>query len=107
MPPAAARLTGPGALCPVLSAPDRFVRQQRGRTDTVIPLVDIARVEQTASQSLALAQEGEAVTFRGLLYRLARLLGDVSAARRGRIGRRIARRAAGRATGRLLRRLFR
>lgn len=44
---------------------------------------------------------------RGLLYQLARLLGDFQAARRGTIGRRIARRLAGRSTGRALRKLFR
>lgn len=44
---------------------------------------------------------------RGVLYRIARLLGDVNAARRGRVGRRIGRRLAGRATGRGLGRLFR
>ena len=45
--------------------------------------------------------------FRSFLYALARLLGDVQAVRRGRVGRRLARRAAGRMTGRMLRRLFR
>lgn len=44
---------------------------------------------------------------RGLLYALARLLGDVQAVRRGRIGRRVVRRTAGRLTGRGLGRLFR
>jgi hypothetical protein len=44
---------------------------------------------------------------RGLLYGLARLLGDVQAVRNRRVGRRIARRLAGRATGRGLGRLFR
>lgn len=44
---------------------------------------------------------------RGFLYRLARLLGDVSAVRKGTIAKRIARRAAGKATGKALRRLFR
>jgi hypothetical protein len=44
---------------------------------------------------------------RSILYLLARLLGDVSAVRRGRVGRRIARRAAGTLTGRGLGRLFR
>lgn len=43
---------------------------------------------------------------RGFLYRLARILGDLQAARRGRVGRRLGRRAAGRFTGRWLRRLF-
>ncbi len=44
---------------------------------------------------------------RGLLYWLARILGDVNAVQRGRVGRRIGRRAAGRVTGRGLGRLFR
>lgn len=44
---------------------------------------------------------------RGLLYRIARWLGDYQAARKGRIGRRLARRMTGRATGRALRKLFR
>lgn len=43
---------------------------------------------------------------RGFLYWLARLLGDVNAAKRGRLGRRVGRRITGRATGRGLRRLF-
>lgn len=44
---------------------------------------------------------------RSALYRLAKLLGDVNAIRRGRVGRRIARRLAGKATGRFLGRWFR
>jgi hypothetical protein len=44
---------------------------------------------------------------RSLLYLLARLLGDVIAVRRGRVGRRIARRMAGRAVGRAIGRLLR
>ena len=44
---------------------------------------------------------------RGLLYWLARLLGDANAVKRGRVGRRIGRRAAGKLTGRGLGRLFR
>lgn len=43
---------------------------------------------------------------RGLLYQIARLLGDFQAVRRGLVGRRVARRVAGRSTGRALRRLF-
>ena len=43
---------------------------------------------------------------RGLLYLIARLLGDVNAVRRGTVGKRIARRIAGKASGRLLRRLI-
>ncbi len=45
--------------------------------------------------------------FRGFLYLLARLLGDVNAVKQGRVGQRIARRATGRATGRLFRTFFR
>jgi len=44
---------------------------------------------------------------RGLLYGLAKLLGDASAVQRGTVGKRIARRAAGRVAGGLLGRLFR
>lgn len=44
---------------------------------------------------------------RSVLYKLARLLGDVQAVKRGRVARRVGRRVAGRATGRLLGRLFR
>lgn len=43
---------------------------------------------------------------RGLLYKLARILGDVNAVQKGRVGRRVGRRVAGRATGRGLGRLF-
>ena len=43
---------------------------------------------------------------RGLLYLAARVLGDVNAVRRNRVGQRVARRVAGRAVGRtLMRRL--
>lgn len=44
---------------------------------------------------------------RGILYKLARLLGDVNAVKRGKVGKRIARRAFGKATGRGMGRLFR
>jgi len=44
---------------------------------------------------------------RSLLYQLARLLGDVSAVQKHRVGKRIARRATGRMTGRALGRMFR
>jgi hypothetical protein len=45
--------------------------------------------------------------FRGFLYKLARLLGDVNAIEKGRIPRRIVRRMAGKVTGRFLGKLFR
>jgi len=44
---------------------------------------------------------------RAFLYWLARLMGDVNAVKKGRVGRRIGRRIAGRITGRALWRLFR
>lgn len=44
---------------------------------------------------------------RGLLYVMARLLGDVNAVKRGRVGRRVGRRLVGRAAGRGLGRFFR
>ena len=45
--------------------------------------------------------------FRSWLYTLARLLGDINAVKKGKVGRRIARRAAGKVTARGLWRLFR
>jgi hypothetical protein len=44
---------------------------------------------------------------RTLLYSLARILGDVNAIRRGKIGERILRRGAGSLTSRLLNKIFR
>jgi len=44
---------------------------------------------------------------RGFLYWLARLLGDINAAKKGKIGKRIGRRVVGKATGRTMRKLFR
>ena len=44
--------------------------------------------------------------FRAFLYWLAKILGDVNAVRRGRVGKRITRRVAGKMTGRALRRLI-
>ncbi len=46
------------------------------------------------------------MTFRRFLYWLARLLGDLQAAGKGKFGQRIARRSVGRLTGRILRDLF-
>jgi hypothetical protein len=44
---------------------------------------------------------------RGALYRLARILGDVQAVKKGRVGKRIGRRVVGRHVGRGMGRLFR
>lgn len=44
---------------------------------------------------------------RSLLYKVARIMGDVNAVQKGRVGRRMGRRVAGKATGRGLGNLFR
>jgi len=44
---------------------------------------------------------------RGLLYLLAKLLGDVSAVSKGKAGKRVGRRLAGKATAKLLGKWFR
>lgn len=44
---------------------------------------------------------------RSLLYFVARILGDVNAVQKGKIGQRIGRRVAGKATGRLFGKFFR
>lgn len=44
---------------------------------------------------------------RSFLYTLAKILGDVNAVRKGKIGKRIGRRVAGKFTGRFLGKLFR
>lgn len=44
--------------------------------------------------------------FRSGLYKLAKILGDVSAVKKGKVGKRIARRAAGKAAGKGFGKLF-
>lgn len=44
---------------------------------------------------------------RSVLYRLARLLGDVNAVQHGRVAKRVERRVAGRWTARILGKIFR
>lgn len=46
------------------------------------------------------------VIMRSLLYKLARIMGDVNAVKKGKIVRRLARRAAGRATGKGMGKVF-
>jgi hypothetical protein len=48
-----------------------------------------------------------AKSIRGLLYQIAKFLGDWNAVKKGKVGKRVARRAAGKMTGRGLRKLFR
>ncbi|MGM8366300.1 hypothetical protein ACLIBG_12595 [Virgibacillus sp. W0181] len=43
---------------------------------------------------------------RRALYFISRILGDVNAVKRGKVGKRIGRRVAGKTTGKALRRLF-
>jgi hypothetical protein len=43
---------------------------------------------------------------RGVLYRVARILGDVNAVQKGTVGRRATRRVVGKQTGRTLRKLL-
>lgn len=43
---------------------------------------------------------------RGILYFLARILGDVNAVKKGKVGKRIGRRVAGKIAGRGLGKLF-
>ncbi|WP_170885655.1 hypothetical protein [Bacillus alkalicellulosilyticus] len=43
---------------------------------------------------------------RRILYKVSRLLGDLNAVKKGKVGKRIGRRVAGKATGRALRKLF-
>jgi len=43
---------------------------------------------------------------RGFLYWLSRMLGDVNAVKKGKVGKRVTRRVAGKVTGRGLRKIF-
>lgn len=43
---------------------------------------------------------------RGSLYKIARIMGDVNAVKKGKVSKRVARRAAGKVTGRSLGKLF-
>lgn len=45
-------------------------------------------------------------TLRNILYKLARLLGDVNAIQKGKITQRILRRGAGKITGRFFQKIF-
>lgn len=47
------------------------------------------------------------MSIRGLLYLVARLLGDVSAVKKGKVGKRVGRRLTGKMAGKGLRKLFR
>ena len=44
--------------------------------------------------------------FRGLLYTLAKLIGDYNAVKKGKVGQRVGRRATGKVTGKAMRKLF-
>jgi len=49
---------------------------------------------------------GQSMGLRNALYKVARIMGDVNAVKRGKVGKRVARHAAGKATGRTLRKLL-
>jgi hypothetical protein len=50
--------------------------------------------------------EDDDMSARGWLYRIARLMGDANAVKKGKVGRRVARRAAGKVAGRGMRKLL-
>jgi hypothetical protein len=62
---------------------------------------DLARGMRTEGRGMSIGRT------RGVLYLVARLLGDVQAVKKGRVGRRVGRRVVGRVTGRGIGRLFR
>jgi hypothetical protein len=64
------------------------------RSGKSLPWVELSRSAMSVNKT------------RGLLYRIARLLGDVNAVQKGTAHKRIVRRAVGRQTGKGLRRLF-
>lgn len=43
---------------------------------------------------------------RGFLYQLNKLLGDLNAIQKGRVGRRVGQRVTGKATGRAMKKIF-
>ncbi len=43
---------------------------------------------------------------RSSLYKVAKIMGDMNAVQKGKVGKRVVRRAAGKATGRTLRKLI-
>jgi len=46
------------------------------------------------------------MSFRGFLYGLAKIMGDVNAVKKGKVGKRVVRRTAGKATGRTMRKIL-
>ena len=44
--------------------------------------------------------------FRGLLYSLAKLMGDYNSGKQGKVGKRVGRRVAGKTTGKAMRKSF-
>ncbi len=43
---------------------------------------------------------------RNALYTIARMMGDINAVKKGKVGKRVARRAAGKSTGKALGKIF-
>ena len=46
------------------------------------------------------------MSLRSLLYQIAKLMGDVNAVKKGKVGRRLGRRAAGKVAGKSMGKLF-
>lgn len=78
----------------------RCVSRQPGRPATRPPVVAVLVRGSPYHAAMSIN------SVRSLLYRVARVLGDVNAVQKGRAGRRIGRRVVGRASGRGLGRLF-
>ena len=51
-------------------------------------------------------KEGKTMGIRSSLYKVARIMGDINAVQKGKVGKRIVRRATGKFTGRALGKLF-
>jgi hypothetical protein len=64
-------------------------------------------IGSTQTTTAGVASRGVVATTRGILYTLARLMGDVNAVKKGTVGKRIGRRFVGKMTGRGIGRLFR
>jgi len=64
------------------------------------------RISNIESEDKKTKKGGKTVKARGLLYTIAKWLGDYQAVKKGKVGKRIVRRSAGRAAGKGMRKLF-
>lgn len=77
-----------------------------GRTTGEIPTIGDKRLCLAFPIPVQLLEGGDMAGMRGWLYRIAKLLGDVNAVKKGRVARRVGRRVAGRVAGKGLGRMF-